>query len=96
MKGKIDEHGFLRIYRGDANPKYYQSQGCPYTSNENGPTQQCGQWCPHFGEPIFIDVFIDVESLSDVFENTIGYKWQILLDLCHNKKLLFDEFEVMP
>ncbi len=47
MKGKIDEQGFLKIYRRDANPGHYQIQRCPFTTD----LHLCGDWCPHFGTP---------------------------------------------
>ena len=55
MKGRIDEHGLLEIYRGDENPDHYQKQYCPYQPfmNQDGDLKpvQCGCWCALFGEP---------------------------------------------
>jgi hypothetical protein len=93
MKGKINSQGFLQIYRGDANPKHYQPQICPFRSNaianqmfEQKYTAFCGQWCPHFGEPFNLDYYTP-EGEKRVDE-------KITLDLCHGKTLIFEELEV--
>lgn len=59
MRGKIDGQGFLKIYRGDANKDNYHHQYCPFCSDfdmsstsPNIAATPCGNWCPHFGEPI--------------------------------------------
>jgi len=46
MKGKIDKDGFLWIERKGEWTKQY----CPIVNDD-----WCGQWCPLFGEPEFID-----------------------------------------
>ena len=82
MKGKIDSEGFLKIYRGDPNPSLYQNQVCPFSFTNNGNAKNCGQWCPHFGEPYSHDV-IDRKPTGPA-----------KIDICHGKTLIFDEFEV--
>ena len=47
MKGEIDSDGTLRIDRGAVKRK---AMLCPFQESING---FCGDWCPHFGEPIF-------------------------------------------
>ena len=44
MKGKINKNGNLYIQRGN----FMSAQRCPYA---NEPCEQCGDWCPLFGEP---------------------------------------------
>ena len=44
MKGKIDEHGFLHIYRKND----YKIQCCPFDMKIGSI---CGDWCPLFSEP---------------------------------------------
>jgi len=52
MNGKINEYGYLEIYR----KKKYVTQRCPYTFVLNSQDQVegrfCGDRCPHFSEPI--------------------------------------------
>jgi len=43
MKFRINKDGFLEIFRGSQ----FSLQYCPF--NREGI---CGDWCPHFGEPI--------------------------------------------
>lgn len=45
MKGLINTKGYLELERkGKVRPQY-----CPFSSNHNW--NNCGEWCPHFGEP---------------------------------------------
>jgi len=44
MKGKIDEQGFLYIYRKND----YKIQCCPFDVKIGSI---CGDWCPLFSEP---------------------------------------------
>jgi len=44
MKGKIDVHGALQIYRSYR----WKDQTCPF-----GSIGSCGDWCPLFGEPVY-------------------------------------------
>ena len=45
MKGMLDSHGFLRIYRKNE----YKLQKCPFYGIF------CGDWCPLFEEPQFYE-----------------------------------------
>ena len=50
----IDKHGSLKLERKDK----LQSQRCPYVSlhGKESLQQYCGDWCPHFGEPEYLDI----------------------------------------
>lgn len=96
MKGKIDEKGFLRIYRGDANPNHYQPQYCPFQTAAIATPQfelmnmkPCGCWCPHFGEP---HNELKFSTRADGFTTGSGGTGNIVIDICHGKRLIFDEF----
>ena len=43
---QIDSNGFLKRYRATKMKHCF----CPYASNNM--TIKCGDWCPHFGEPV--------------------------------------------
>ena len=78
MEGKIDENGYLKITgRG----KLY----CPFCRNSGGQ-DNCGDWCPLFGEPT--DHFI---SITDGHGIDKRKKDGIELQICH-KPLYFDKF----
>lgn len=47
MKGKINHHGCLEIERAGKTKDQY----CPFINNTNNGAY-CGDWCPHFREPI--------------------------------------------
>ena len=49
MKIEISDKGFLRIERAGK----MKTQSCPYH-----PDTFCGDWCPLFGEPVYL-VFAD-------------------------------------
>lgn len=46
MRGRIDIHGDLLIWRG----KGWKYQRCPYGGIDH--QGNCGDWCPLFGEPV--------------------------------------------
>lgn len=76
MKGKISPTGELLIYR----EKDYKIQFCPFKQKKAGVDRDflsCGDWCPHFSEPI---------------RRTEGYDnfWE--LEICMGKKLVFEDF----
>ncbi len=102
MKGKIDNQGFLSIYRLDENPYYYQLQMCPFTFISNGSPKNCGNWCPHFGEPGEEIVKAEVVGTqgtdnSMATYHTGNYTYEttgnISLSICHEKTLIFSEFK---
>lgn len=51
MKGKISKAGYLYVLRGGPE---LQRQYCPFgiSSSEDVADSPCGDWCPHFGEPV--------------------------------------------
>lgn len=96
MKGKIDSQGFLKIYRGDADPGLYNIQYCPFANMSleidntlHFPTP-CGQWCPHFGDPEEQFPVINVVNGETLTSNSD----KMILNICHGKTLIFEEFEV--
>lgn len=91
MKGKIDERGVLKIYRGDANHEHYQDQLCPFASSSLGNIFRCGQWCPLFGEPYYE---VRLEPIMGGTHKEIKTD-KTLLKICQNKTLRFDKFEVL-
>jgi hypothetical protein len=71
MKGKINEDGRLEIFgRG--------KQYCPFCRNSGGQKEECGNWCPLFGEPEYIRA------------TTVYYN--VKISLC-KKTLYFESFE---
>ena len=54
MKGLIDKNGWLAIERAGK----MKSQYCPWTeSDPDEEDRYCGDWCPHFVEPIVNEGF---------------------------------------
>ena len=50
MIGKINKDGWLEIERAGK----MKQQFCPLQPEQNAfRTNRCGDWCPHFGEPVF-------------------------------------------
>jgi hypothetical protein len=101
MKGKIDSNGFLRIYRGDANPDHYQHQYCPFQtfsmatqSFEVESRKPCGTWCPQFGERKWIDQVGNSYHKKPKQIDCLPYdEIKTTLEICHGKTLVFDEFK---
>jgi hypothetical protein len=55
MKGKIDKNGWLTIERSGTE----RPQLCPVAAyNPDIDFSRCGDWCPLFGEPIYLDMNI--------------------------------------
>lgn len=51
MKAKIDVNGFLALDRG-VRSENWKDMLCPFTTTGNcGEEANCGDWCPHFGDP---------------------------------------------
>ncbi len=100
MKGKIRKDGSLVIYRGDKSG-LYQQQWCPFSTftTVTIPTS-CGQWCPHFGEPIALKKFS--YEPRNWFEKIFGvghFGYMVeserrRIEICHEKALIFDKLEV--
>lgn len=79
MKGKIDKDGYLHIERNNG----FRQQLCPFSEQAN-----CGQWCPHFGDP---------EERSGVPLNYTKNGEPIMgfdLRICHGKTLVFETLEI--
>lgn len=77
MNGGINNHGNLFIERVGIN----RWVDCPYKCSGNAfwfEPQECGQRCPHFGEPVRVQ--------------EPGYESRVKLEICNNKILLFDKF----
>lgn len=93
MKGKIDKDGFLKIQRGDD----FKDQACPFRNDilqsniiEFMPGEtNCGCWCPLFGEPKSESELVAGETILPVSLPS----GKILLQICQNHVLGFDEFE---
>lgn len=49
MKGRISKEGWLLIKRG----KEMKKQLCPISAY-GYERSNCGDWCPHFGEPYYV------------------------------------------
>ena len=79
MKGKIDKGGSLL--------KGLKYQYCPFDREE----RSCGDWCPHFGEPMSGEKFSP--STSTVMNLNVEPNGLTRLDICHGKILMFDEFK---
>ena len=84
MKAQITEYGTLVIDRGRGSTATL----CPFTKNDD---VECGDWCPHFGEPVETSILnpehlvgdTDIPALITVYEITI----------CHGRKLVFDSLK---
>lgn len=71
MKIKITEDGYLEIERAGT----FESQLCPLSAaGQDVEMNQCGSWCPHFGEPVTNPQLSPQENTS--------------LDLCHGTVLV--------
>lgn len=53
---RIEENGFLRIERAGN----LKSQFCPFTIGEEARVNDCGDWCPLFGEPNIADESLEI------------------------------------
>lgn len=70
MNIKITEDGYLAIERGGE----YESQLCPLSAaGADVEMNQCGSWCPHFGEP-------------NTIPTTSGDGISVI-EICHGKEL---------
>ena len=84
MKVLIDEDGRLHIERAGT----YRQQTCPF-SFAIGMTTSCGDWCPHFGEP----VFFSEEIIDNDTDSTLVPRVQ--LTLCHNTAFYIPEEDLV-
>ena len=101
MKGKIDKNGCLWMTRADGMPKYML---CCYAKGRDN--LNCGDLCPHFGEPIkrmsltlrpYVSSVDPMEMKPAVKDKSRklyeGEETGItILELCHGKVLEFTEF----
>jgi len=71
---KIDKHGHLYINRKGG----WLVQRCPWTADEDGECCRCGDWCPHFGEPV---------SYYPEYKKYTKYT----IAICHNKNISCDK-----
>ena len=91
MEGKISDEGLLSIKRGNN----FKLQQCPFTVNQlsegmiiAAKINNCGDWCPLFGEPVSK---VKYEYSRSEGDNTLKDKgWE--LSLC-KKNLTFKELK---
>lgn len=88
MNGKILENGCLVIER----PGPEKTANCPNHYDDDGTQLACGDWCVQFGEPKEERKFIPGHPL--LFRPMqIKKTGRIVLEICHSKTLIFDNFE---
>lgn len=75
-KGKIDEVGHLQIERAGK----LQEQLCP-SLNQSRHKGHCGDWCPHFGEPL--------STMKNIEGKPVDV---VILDICKKSFITFKKF----